>query len=147
MQEELEYPDRLTADEWETMKDEYQDEWASLVSLCLKKDGTPRKDAKTDDLARMAELKPWFSPEGGAGPGIADGDVYKHYVEKEFYVVTAQTADGVAYYTIKSFSYNDATAKPYHELREQSQFMALVNMEGIVQGGKWVKVDNVMDRW
>jgi hypothetical protein len=143
---EEQYPDGLNQAEWAEMKDDYQKELDSLKTSCLKKDGTPRKDAKAEDLERL-EYVAGFFPAAPVAPEITDGDVYKHYVEREFYVVTVQGVDGVGYYTIKATSYFDATAKPYTELREKSQVMTLANMAGLVAAGKWVKMANVRDRW
>ncbi len=80
--------------------------------------------------------------------GVRDGDIYKHYAEKDVYCVLI-TDD-------KNIKYAELTGTPswqkFKELNHEvmirsSKTMTLANANAIVKEGSWIFVENIVKLW
>jgi len=139
------YPDGLTAEEWATMKDDYLAEWEKLRADCLKKDGTPRKDATSEDLERLALLSVHFGPEPAAEEFTLEvGDKFKGTDDYTVYVVSIRESNVGLVYTRAPWT---VEAEPFHKLLEGRKEMDLELLTHNVATGLWKYLGNVSGLW
>jgi hypothetical protein len=129
-------PDGLSEPEWDELKSAYEEEYDNLR-------GQVR--LRKTDKERLAYLSKWFAQPEKTGE-FKDGDVFKHYVEKEYYVVTAVMPETLWYYVHRSTQYFVLETTPYQELRGKSVSMDLGNAQGLV-GNKWLYTANIGASW
>lgn len=131
---EEQFPDGLDAEGWLEMKPAYQEEYETLGGLTR-----PRKT----DKERLAYLRKWFAPTEAK---IEDGDVFKHYMEQEYYVVTGAGPDLVWYYVHHGSQHFPLETMTYQDLRAKSVSKERENVVWLI-GQKWEYVTNIGASW
>lgn len=146
MGEELEYPDGLTAEEFESMKAEYHDEYDRLMATCIKKDGEPRKDADPEDLERIKMLRPLLgvNAQGVESVVISVGDKFKGTDDYTVYVVADRGDELGVVYTRTPWT---VESDPFHKLLEHQKVMGRAIITHNVATGLWKYLGNLSETW
>lgn len=104
-----------------------------------------RPALKPDDLKGKFEIK---IPESLKPKGVQDGDIYKHYAERDMFCILVTDDKNIKYMELVDTVSPAKFKELNHEaMLRDAKVMSKSNADAISADGTWIFVENIVKSW